>query len=70
MNWLEGEYQSIVHLIGKIMDHSVTMKMNSEETDLDWLEWAKMATMWDSPQHKNLETDSEEDIFPPYAQGE
>lgn len=46
------------------MDHSVTMKMKSEEPELDWFEWARMATMWDTAQHKHSE-----DIFPLNAQG-
>lgn len=41
-----GEDQSIVHLIGKIMDDSVTMKMECEETQSDCLEWTRMTTMW------------------------
>ncbi|KAL4778346.1 hypothetical protein BJX76DRAFT_352681 [Aspergillus varians] len=69
LNWLEDEEQAIVGLIGKIMDHAVTVKMMYEETESIQLgrslEWTKMATMWDSSQRKYSE---EEEMDSLYAQ--
>ncbi|KAL2848178.1 hypothetical protein BJY01DRAFT_246503 [Aspergillus pseudoustus] len=62
-NWLAGETQAIVPLIGKIMDHAVKVKMMCEESELIKLglslEWKKMATMWNSPQQCNYSNNSE-----------
>lgn len=62
MNWLEGDEQAIVHLVDKIMDQAVTVKMMCERSELARYEWEKIATKWDLPQHKYSE--EEEDIYP------
>ncbi|BCS23407.1 uncharacterized protein APUU_31632A [Aspergillus puulaauensis] len=62
LNWLEGDEQAIVHLVDKIMDQAVTVKMKCEKTELARYEWEKIATKWDLPQHKYSE--EEEDIYP------
>ncbi|KAL3458208.1 hypothetical protein BJX64DRAFT_267012 [Aspergillus heterothallicus] len=78
LNWLDGQQQIIVGLIGRILDQAISVKMNCEESEMNapgWSpEWNKAVKTWDaqpwdySDQDETYDPNIEEDRYAKEAQ--
>ncbi|KAL3451565.1 hypothetical protein BJX65DRAFT_268113 [Aspergillus insuetus] len=69
LNWMEGNENAIVAIIGKILDQAVAVKMICEDAEVDrslWsLGWSDMAKTWDSPRNDESEVDEIDSLETP-----
>jgi hypothetical protein len=68
LNWSDGQQQIIVGIIGRILNHAISVKMNCEESEINaagWSpEWNKAAKTWDAQpwDHSNEDETYDPDI--------